>query len=119
MDFPDETTLVPDLGLGQIVVYKVDTAKPAITHMALRSRFLEEALVYVSPSMGSLYIFNELSLSVTTFEWDATNGTAKTLTTEPALSERIRLVSHLIPQPKYSSIRVVVSSILQIGDTIA
>ena len=53
--------LVPDLGLDQIVIYKVDSSKPAIT-----------------PN----------GIGQSTFAWNSANGTAKTLTTEPALSER-------------------------------
>ena len=34
-----------------------------------------------------IYLLNELSLSVTTFAWDSKNGSAKALTTTPALSE--------------------------------
>ena len=37
-----------------------------------------------------IYLLNELTLSVTTFAWDAAKGTAKTLTTEPALSEQVK-----------------------------
>ena len=49
---------LPDLGLDQIVIYKVDSAKPATLNMALRSRFLEAVLaICVSPSMECLYIF--------------------------------------------------------------
>jgi 6-phosphogluconolactonase len=33
-----------------------------------------------------IYLLNELTLSVTTFAWDAAKGTANPLTTEPALS---------------------------------
>jgi 6-phosphogluconolactonase len=35
-----------------------------------------------------IYLLNELTLSVTTFAWDALKGTTKILTTEPALSEQ-------------------------------
>jgi 6-phosphogluconolactonase len=34
-----------------------------------------------------IYLLNELSLSVTTFEWDAEHGTARQLATVPSLSE--------------------------------
>jgi 6-phosphogluconolactonase len=82
--------LVPDLGLDQVVIYKVDPSKPAIhTHGVGQSmpgggprhmRF--------STDGKFIYLLNELTLSVTTFAWDAAKGTAKALTTEPALSEQ-------------------------------
>ena len=37
-----------------------------------------------------IYLLNELSLSVTTFAWDAQKGTAKRLTTTPAISEEVK-----------------------------
>ena len=37
-----------------------------------------------------IYLLNELSLSVTTFGWDAQKGTAKRLTTTPSLSEEVK-----------------------------
>jgi 6-phosphogluconolactonase len=37
-----------------------------------------------------VYLLNELSLSVTTFAWDAQKETAKRLTTTPALSEKVK-----------------------------
>ena len=36
--------LIPDLGLDQIVIYKVDTKKPAITEHGVASPFLVEVL---------------------------------------------------------------------------
>ena len=38
-----------------------------------------------------IYLLNELSLSVTTFAWEAQKGTAKRLTTTPALSEKVKI----------------------------
>ena len=37
-----------------------------------------------------IYLLNELSLSVTTFAWDAKKGTAKRLTTTPTISEEVK-----------------------------
>ena len=82
--------LVPDLGLDQIVIYKVDSAKPGITQHGVAQSVPGGGPRHMRFSVDGkfIYLLNELSLSVTTFEWDATNGTAKTLTTEPALSEQ-------------------------------
>ena len=37
-----------------------------------------------------IYLLNELSLSVTTYAWDAETGTARQLATLPALSEEVK-----------------------------
>lgn len=84
--------LVPDLGLDEVVIYKIDHAKPALVrHGAAKSvpgggprhmRF--------SPDGKFIYLLNELSLSVTTYAWDAASGSAKLLATVPALSEEAK-----------------------------
>ena len=81
--------LVPDLGLDQIVIYKVDSSKPAITRHGVGQSVPGGGPRHMrfSTNGNFIYLLNELTLSVTTFEWDAAKGTAKTLTTEPALSE--------------------------------
>ena len=81
--------LVPDLGLDQIVIYKVDSSKPAITRHGVGQSVPGGGPRHMRFSTNEkfIYLLNELTLSVTTFEWDAAKGTAKTLTTEPALSE--------------------------------
>ena len=81
--------LVPDLGLDQIVIYKVDSSKPSITRHGVGQSVPGGGPRHMRFSTNEkfIYLLNELTLSVTTFEWDAAKGTAKTLTTEPALSE--------------------------------
>ena len=82
--------LVPDLGLDQIVIYKVDSSKPAITRHGVGQSVPGGGPRHMrfSTNGNFIYLLNELTLSVTTFGWDAAKGTAKTLTTEPALSEQ-------------------------------
>ena len=81
--------LVPDLGLDQIVIYKVDSSQPSITRHGVGQSVPGGGPRHMRFSTNEkfIYLLNELTLSVTTFEWDAAKGTAKTLTTEPALSE--------------------------------
>ena len=81
--------LVPDLGLDQIVIYKVDSSQPSITRHGVGQSVPGGGPRHMrfSTNGNFIYLLNELTLSVTTFEWDAAKGTAKTLTTEPALSE--------------------------------
>ena len=82
--------LVPDLGLDQIVIYRVDSSKPAITPHGVGQSVPGGGPRHMRFSTNGkfIYLLNELTLSVTTFAWDAAKGTAKTLTTEPALSEQ-------------------------------
>jgi len=83
---------VPDLGLDGIVIYKVDTEAPSIT----KHGFAESVPgggprhMRFSPDGKFIYLLNELSLSVTTFSWDAESGTTEQLSTTPALSEEVK-----------------------------
>ena len=84
--------LVPDLGLDGIVIYRIDLAKPAIE----RHSFAESVLgggprhLRFSPDGKFIYLLNELSLSVTTFAWDAAAGTAQRLANVPSLSAEVK-----------------------------
>jgi 6-phosphogluconolactonase len=84
--------LVPDLGLDQIVIYKVDETKPAITRHAVGQSVPGGGPRHMRFSIDGkfIYLLNELTLSVTTFAWDAAKGTAKTLDTTPAISEETK-----------------------------
>ena len=82
--------LVPDLGLDQIVIYRVDPSKPAITPHGVGQSVAGGGPRHMRFSTDGkfIYLLNELTLSVTTFAWDPAKGTAETLTTEAALSEQ-------------------------------
>ena len=84
--------LIPDLGLDQIVIYKVDTNKPAIIYHGVAQSVPGGGPRHMRFSIDGkfIYLLNELSLSVTTFAWDAQMGTAKRLTTTPAISEKVK-----------------------------
>jgi 6-phosphogluconolactonase len=81
--------LVPDLGLDGIVIYRVNPDAPAIERhgFAASERGGGARHLRFSPDGRFIYLLNELTLSVTTFAWDAANGTARQLGTVPALSE--------------------------------
>ncbi|MEC9093462.1 MAG: lactonase family protein [Planctomycetota bacterium] len=81
--------LVPDLGLDQILIYKIDPQIPAIQKHGVGQSIAGGGPRHMRFSMDGRYIYllNELSLSVTTFAWNAATGTARRLTTTPALSE--------------------------------
>jgi 6-phosphogluconolactonase len=84
--------LVPDLGLDKVVIYKVDASGPSI-----EPHGFAEALPGAGPrhlkfsADGKfIYLLNELSLSVTTFAWDAESGTTRRMGTVPTLSEEAK-----------------------------
>ncbi len=81
--------LVPDLGLDGMVIYRVDPATPAIERQGFAASVAGGGSRHLkfSPDGRFIYLMNELSVSVTSFAWDAATGTARQLTTVPALSE--------------------------------
>lgn len=84
--------LVPDLGLDGIVIYRVDTDKPAIVRHGFAASVPGGGPRHMrfSPDGRFIYLLNELSLSVTTYAWDAAAGTARLIATVPALSEEAK-----------------------------
>lgn len=83
---------VPDLGTDNIHVYQVDAAKPAITKHGLAASVPGGGPRHMRFSADGkfIYLLNELTLSVTTFAYNAEAGTAARLTTTPALSEEVK-----------------------------
>ena len=84
--------LVPDLGLDQVVIYKVDQE-------ALRLVYHGEAIA--APGSGPrhlrfskdgklIYLLNELDLTVHTFAWDAKSGRASSFSIVPTLTEETK-----------------------------
>lgn len=84
--------LVPDLGLDGIVIYRIDLAKPALERHGFAASVPGGGPRHMrfSPDGKFIYLLNELSLSVSTFAWDAAAGTAKRLADVPALSEEVK-----------------------------
>lgn len=80
---------VPDLGLDQVVIYRVNEADPSIEYHGVAQTVPGGGPRHMRFSTDGRHIFllNELTLSVTTFAYDAETGTTKRLTTTPALSE--------------------------------
>lgn len=80
--------LVPDLGLDGIVIYKINLDTPALERHGFAASIPGGGPRHMrfSPDGKFIYLLNELSLSVTTFAWDAAAGTAKQLANVPALS---------------------------------
>ncbi len=84
--------MVPDLGMDAIVIYRVDAETPAITHHGLAHSVPGGGPRHMRFSKDGNHIFllNELALSVTTFAYDASVGTAKQLSTTPALPDEVK-----------------------------
>ena len=84
--------LVPDLGLDGIVIYRIDLAKPAIERHGFAASVPGGGPRHMrfSPEGKFIYLLNELSLSVTTFAWDAAAGTAQQLANVPSLSAEVK-----------------------------
>ena len=84
--------LVPDLGLDGIVIYRIDLAKPAIERHGFAASVPGGGPRHLrfSPDGKFIYLLNELSLSVTTFAWDAAAGTAQRLANVPSLSAEVK-----------------------------
>ncbi len=79
---------VPDLGLDQIVIYKVDEKKGSISAHGHAQSVPGGGPRHMRFSVDGnfIYLLNELTLSVTTFAYDTKAGTTRLVNTEPALS---------------------------------
>ncbi len=84
--------LVPDLGLDGIVIYRINLATPALEQHGFAASIPGGGPRHMrfSPDGRFIYLLNELSLSVTTFAWDAAAGSARQLANVPALSEEAK-----------------------------
>ena len=80
---------VPDLGLDQIVIYKIADNKSALQKHGVAQSIPGGGPRHMRFSVDGrfIYLLNELSLSVTTFAYDKSTGTTKRKSTTPALSE--------------------------------
>ncbi len=83
---------VPDLGMDGIVIYRVDQETPAITKHGFAASLPGGGPRHMRFSVDGqfIYLLNELSLSVTTFSYNAANGTTVQQTTTAALSEETK-----------------------------
>lgn len=84
--------LVPDLGTDQIHLYRVDSDSPSITPHGVAKSVPGGGPRHMrfSPDGKFIHLLNELTLSVTTFAWDAEAGTARKVSVTPALSEEVK-----------------------------
>jgi len=84
--------VVPDLGLDGIVIYRIDLDKIVLERHGFAASIPGGGPRHLRFSTDGkfIYLLNELALSVTTFAWDAAAGTARQLTTVPALSDETK-----------------------------
>lgn len=90
---PDQQyALVPDLGLDQIVIYKVDADNATLSPHGHAQALPGSGPRHMRFSVDGkfIYLLNEFGLSVTTFAYDAATGTTQRLTTTPSLSEEAK-----------------------------
>ena len=80
--------IVPDLGLDGIVIYRINLESLTLEKHGFAASVPGGGPRHMrfSPDGKFIYLLNELSLSVTSFAWDAATGTAKQLGNVPALS---------------------------------
>ena len=83
---------VPDLGTDQIHIYKVAKNLASIAPHGFAQSVPGGGPRHMRFSVDGrfIYLLNELSLSVTTFAWNAKAGTATRLSTTPSLSEEVK-----------------------------
>ncbi|MEM9159641.1 MAG: lactonase family protein [Verrucomicrobiota bacterium] len=83
---------VPDLGMDKVVVYRVNEDGPSIETHGYGETVPGGGPRHMRFSIDGkfVYLLNELSLSVTTFAYDAAKGTMERLTTTQALSDEVK-----------------------------
>jgi len=83
---------VPDLGLDQIVIYKVNTAKGTLSTHGVAQSIPGGGPRHMRFSVDGkfIYLLNELELAVTTFAYNAKKGTTERLSTTRALSPQTK-----------------------------
>ncbi|WP_339888363.1 MULTISPECIES: lactonase family protein [Rhodopirellula] len=82
----------PDLGMDKVVIWKLDPNSPSLTHHGFGEGIPGGGPRHMkfSPDGKRIYLLNELTLSVTVFDYDAETGTMTAGQTIPALSEETK-----------------------------
>ncbi|MEM0924994.1 MAG: lactonase family protein [Planctomycetota bacterium] len=88
----DRFVFVPDLGMDKVVIYQLDTETGQLTPSGYGEcppgggpRHMK-----FSPDGETIYVLNELSLSITVFDYDAKSGSMTAKQTIPTLSEETK-----------------------------
>ncbi|PHQ35366.1 lactonase family protein [Rhodopirellula bahusiensis] len=82
----------PDLGMDKVVIWKLDPNSPSLTHHGFGEGIPGGGPRHMkfSPDGKRIYLLNELTLSVTVFDYDAETGTMTAGQTIAALSEETK-----------------------------
>lgn len=88
---------VPDLGLDQIVIYKIQSDQASIRQVGAALSIPGGGPRHMKFSVDAKYIFliDELTLSLSTFAYDAESGHAELLATTPTLSPAMKAQSEI------------------------
>ena len=109
--------LVPDLGLDQIVIYRVNIKTPSIQFHSIAQTVPGGGPRHMrfSQDQNWIYLLNELNLSISIFKWDQAKGEAifhslaRTLTEEQKAQETFNSAAEILVHPNgkwvYSSNR--------------
>ncbi|MEM6602085.1 MAG: lactonase family protein [Verrucomicrobiota bacterium] len=83
---------IPDLGADQIVIYSVEPNSVGLKQVGTAKTLPGGGPRHMrfSPDGNFIYLLNELTLAVTTFKYNPSNGSAQRLTTTPALTEEVK-----------------------------
>ena len=109
--------LVPDLGADGVVIYRVDPATAQLVRHGFATSVAGGGARHLrfAPEGRAFHLLNELTLSVTTFAWDAAKGeatrgaTVAALTAEEQAGEAFNSAAEIVAHPSgrwyYSSNR--------------
>jgi len=87
IDPTNRYVLVPDLGIDQVVVYRMDIARAALTRAGAAQVEGGSGPRHISfdPTGRRAYLLNELGNTIMAFDWDAAAGELRHLQTLPTL----------------------------------
>ncbi|QDV46637.1 6-phosphogluconolactonase [Stieleria neptunia] len=88
----DRFAFVPDLGLDKVVIYKLDTSNASLQPhgYGICPPGSGPRHMKFHPNEKTIYVLNELALSVTVFDYDAQAGTMTPIQTIETLSEAVK-----------------------------
>lgn len=88
---------VPDLGLDQIVIYKIQSDQTSINKVGAAETIPGGGPRHMKFSVDGKYIFliDELTLTLSTFSYDVETGSAELLATTPTLSPTMKATSEV------------------------
>ncbi|MEO1616289.1 MAG: lactonase family protein, partial [Planctomycetota bacterium] len=88
----DRFAFVPDLGMDKVVIYKLDTSTGKLSPHGFGQCPAGGGPRHMkfTPDGKTIYVLNELSLSITAFDYDAETGSMTARQTIPTLPEAVK-----------------------------